>query len=395
MFPLHQPLQGGGGERAGRRQDPVSPPGCGKDSTQIRWSRRCRTPYPHPGSRAAHRGVWMGRYLFQVQQALGDGDQRAVILPGIPRVTVFLGHLALQVVAAARRPGAPMLRRRSAVQYGNQTLGSHEVHVGGCGHGAGDSSPGGAANLAVAAEVRLAVPWPRTTSAAPRRHRRRGRGALPTRRAPGRPPAPHLCVTGSASTRAASTAPGSAALPPLAAADAQSRARSPPTGAPATPASSLPWKDATYGGRKFIRPKTPPRRWERKLPERYALGCLSVEPKPQDFHPTTWTRVASAGRSAGSKRFACSPLTASEPLLLPVRTDAAFSHAVTICTESHHVTIRTPPIGQWEGDSTLFTFSRCQSERPFGGEGASRTEARGQSDCSVSMRKYYPTASER
>lgn len=81
------------------------------------------------------------------------------------------------------------------------------------------------------------------------------------------------------------------------------------------------------GGRKFIRPKTPPRRWERKLPERYALGCLSVEAKAQDFHPTTWTRVASPGRSARSKRhFSPSPLATSEPLLLPVHTVPAFSH---------------------------------------------------------------------
>ena len=79
-----------------------------------------------------------------------------------------------------------MLRHRSAVRNGNQTLGSHEVHVGGCGHGAGDSSPGGAAKLgggcggsarrALASDYeRCAARWPRG----------RGRGALPTRRARG------------------------------------------------------------------------------------------------------------------------------------------------------------------------------------------------------------------
>lgn len=45
---------------------------------------------------AAHRGGLDGSVLVQVQQALGDGDQRAVILPGVPRVTMLLGHLALR-----------------------------------------------------------------------------------------------------------------------------------------------------------------------------------------------------------------------------------------------------------------------------------------------------------
>lgn len=45
---------------------------------------------------AAHRGGLDGSVLVQVQQALGDGDQCAIILPGVPRVTVFLGHLALR-----------------------------------------------------------------------------------------------------------------------------------------------------------------------------------------------------------------------------------------------------------------------------------------------------------
>lgn len=45
---------------------------------------------------AAHRGGLDRSVLVQVQQALGDGDQRAVILPGVPRVTMLLGHLALR-----------------------------------------------------------------------------------------------------------------------------------------------------------------------------------------------------------------------------------------------------------------------------------------------------------
>lgn len=65
-----------------------------------------------------------------------------------------------------------MLRHRSAVRNGNQTLGSHEVHVGGRGHGAATAAPAARPNLAVAAEVGLALPWLRTKSAA----RRGGQG---------------------------------------------------------------------------------------------------------------------------------------------------------------------------------------------------------------------------
>lgn len=152
-----------------------------------------------------------------------------------------------------------MLRHRSAVRNGNQTLGSHEVHVGGRRHGAGDSSPSDAAKLgggcrgsarcALASDdERGAARWPRG----------RGRGALPTRRSAEATSAPHLYVTGSASAR-------SIHGPGLRCAAASRRrwcptpGAIPPTGAPAAP-SRLPWKGATRGGLKFIRPKTPPRR---------------------------------------------------------------------------------------------------------------------------------------
>lgn len=149
------------------------------------------------------------------------------------------------------------------------------------------AAPAARSNLAVAAEVLLVLPWPRTTNAA-RQQRGRGRGALPTRRSARATSAPHLYVIGSASARSRH-GPGSAALPPLAAALSCAR-RDPPTGAPAAP-SRLPWKDATRGGSKFIRLSTPPRRWERKLQERYTPSAAS----PWSQRPRTFTRPPLCG----------------------------------------------------------------------------------------------------
>ena len=63
-------------------------------------------------------------------------------------------------------------------------------------------------------------------------------------------------------------------------------------------------------------------KWDLIKPKRFFTSQETI-------NITTWTRVASAGRSARSKRhFSPSPLTASEPLLLPVRTVPAFSRTV-------------------------------------------------------------------
>lgn len=183
-----------------------------------------------------------------------------------------------------------MLRHRSAVRNGNQTLGSHEVHVGGRGHGAGDGGPGGAAKLGggCGGSVCPARAWDDELGAA-RRPRGRGRGALPTLRSAKATSAPHLYVTGSASARS-SHGPG------LRCAVASRRRWCPAPGAiPATGApaarSRLPWKDATRGGRKFIRLNTPPRRWERKLQERYTPSAAS----PSSQRPSTFTRPPPRG----------------------------------------------------------------------------------------------------
>lgn len=80
-----------------------------------------------------------------------------------------------------------MLRHRGAVGDGNQTLGSHEVHVGGRGHGAGDGTPGGAAKLdgGCGASARPALASDDERGAA--RPRGRGRGSLRLTGAPRRP----------------------------------------------------------------------------------------------------------------------------------------------------------------------------------------------------------------
>lgn len=177
-----------------------------------------------------------------------------------------------------------MLRHRSAVRDGHQTLGSHEVHVGGRGHGAGDSSSRRRGQTWLwLRKVRLALPWPRTTSAA-RLGAAKGAGAraLPTRRSAKATSAPHLYVTGSASARSIHRP-----APPRRRSrrrPAPRRARSPDGRSLLCPPSRLPWKDATRGGRKFIRLKTPPRRWERKLQERYTPSAAS----PSSQSPRTF-----------------------------------------------------------------------------------------------------------
>lgn len=243
-----------------------------------------------------------------------------------------------------------MLRHRSAVRNGNQTLGSHEVHVGGRGHGAGGSSPGGAAKLgggcggsarrALASDYeRCAARWPRG----------RGRGALPTRRSAEATSAPHLYVTGSASAR-------SIHGPGLRRAAASRRRRCPepgeiPADGRARHSELAPLERChTWRSQVYSTENAPEALGEETAREVHALGRLSVEPKPQDIHPTTRTQVASARRSARSKRhFSPSPLTASEPLLLPVRTVPAFSRTVTISQNPITSQSEPPPIGQWGG----------------------------------------------
>jgi hypothetical protein len=89
-----------------------------------------------------------------------DGYNKLLAMAISPsRWTPLIGHLALTTGTAAR---FQMDTRH----------GSHEVHVGGCGYSAGDRAPAVWPNVAVAAEVRLALSWPRTTSAHPRRWRR-------------------------------------------------------------------------------------------------------------------------------------------------------------------------------------------------------------------------------
>lgn len=176
-----------------------------------------------------------------------------------------------------------MLRHRSAVRNGNQTLGSHEIHVGGRGHGAGDSSPGGAAKLGGgcggSARPTLASDERRGAAA-----KGAGARALPTLRSAEATSAPHLYVTSSASARS-NHGPGLRRAAASRCRQCPAPGAVPTAGAPVAP-SRLPWIDATRGGRKFIRLNTPPRRWERKLQERYTPSAAS----PSSQRPETFTR---------------------------------------------------------------------------------------------------------
>lgn len=300
---------------------------------------------------AAHRGGLDGSVLVQVQQALGDGDQRAVILPGVPRVAVLLGHhLALGESQSLGVRSAPMLRHRSAVRNGNQTLGSHEVHVGGRGHGAGGSSPGGAAELGggcgASARPALAADDERWGGAAAKGAGARGASDSQEREATS---APHLYVTGSASARSIH-GPG---LRRAAAARRRPRPAPraiPPDGRagrsePAPLESCHTWRPQVYALQD-----APEARREETASEVHALGRLSVEPKPRDTQPTTGARVAGAGPRAGSRRhLPPGPRTPSEPRLWPARTVPAFSCSVTVSQNPITSQSKPPPIGQWGG----------------------------------------------
>lgn len=209
------------------------------------------------------------------------------------------------------------------------------------------AAPAARSNLAVAAEVRLTLPWPRTTNAA-RRPRGRGRGALPTRRSAKATSAPHLYVTRSASARSRHGAE-LAALPPLVAAVSCAR-RNPPDGRahrsqPASLERRHTWRSQVYSTEYALEALG-----EETAREVHALRRLSVELKTQDFHPTTPTQVARVGPRATSKRhFSPSPLTVSEPPLSPVRTVPAFPCSVTISQNPITSQFKPPPIGQWGG----------------------------------------------
>lgn len=246
-----------------------------------------------------------------------------------------------------------MLRHRSAVRNGNQTLGSHEVHVGGRGHGAGDGSPGGAAKLGggCGGSARPALASDDERGEARRGAAAKGagaRGASDSQERRGdlspsslrnrqrlrtqhpRPRAPPRCRL----------------LPP----PVPRAGRDPPDGRAGCSAPAPLERCHTWRSQVYSTENAPEALGEETAREVHALGRLSVEPKPQDIHPITPTQVARARPGARSKRyFSPSPRTASEPLLLPVRTVPAFSCSVTISQNPITSQPKPPPIGRWGG----------------------------------------------
>lgn len=197
-------------------------------------------------------------------------------------------------------------------------------------------------NLTVSAELRLALPWPRTTSPV-----RRGRGAgareLATRGSDEATSAPHLYVTGCASARSSRGRLRRCRRRP-----ARGPERSPDGRAlflrrllgemPHVAVASLfdckrvpvAEKDNCQAG---ARPRPPLRR-------AHAPG----------HQPSTRTRGAGAERDASLRRhFFPRPPTATEPLVLPRRAAPAFSSSVTISQNPITSQSRPPPIGQWGG----------------------------------------------
>lgn len=236
-----------------------------------------------------------------------------------------------------------MLRHGGAVGDGNQTLGSHEVHVGGRGHGAGDGTPGGAAKLdggcGASARPALASDDERCGEA-------EGAGAreLATRGSAEATSAPHLYVTGCASARSSRGRLRRCRRRP-----ARRPARFPRRARP--PPEPPPWRDATRGGRKFIRLQTRPSRGERQLRARRTPSAAS----PPSSRPGASAEDADAGGGDRAGR------RASYKTLLPASADgrrapgpaaprrSGILQLSNNFAESHHVTIQAPsnwPVGR-------------------------------------------------
>lgn len=173
-------------------------------------------------------------------------------------------------------------------------------------------------NLTVAAEVRLALPWSRTTSAVRRGRGGGGAGACDSRERRGD-------------------------LSPSSLRNRQRLRTQQPRPAP--------WRDATRGGRKFIRLQTRPSRGERQTASQaHALDRLGRRMDAPGDQPSTRTPGAGAERGAAPRRhFFPRPPTDAEPRVLPRRAAPAFSGSVTISQNPITSQSRPPPIGQWGG----------------------------------------------
>lgn len=170
-------------------------------------------------------------------------------------------------------------------------------------------------NLTVAAELRLALPWSRTTSAVRRGRGGGGAGACDSRERRGD-------------------------LSPSSLRNRQRLRTQQP----------VPWRDATRGGRKFIRLQTCPSHGESQLLARRTPRPPLRRADALRHQPSTRTRGAGAEWGAAPTRhFFPRPPTAAEPLVLPRRAAPAFSSSVTISQNPITSQSRPPPIGQWGG----------------------------------------------
>lgn len=131
------------------------------------------------------------------------------------------------------------------------------------------------------------------------------------------------------------------------------------------------WKDATRGGRKFIRLATPPRRWERKLQERSPPSAASPS-RRQRRGAVTRPPPGGGRRPDAAPRLGAPAAPRPGRRLSPARGRSAPGRHSLARQQFRRTPSRHNPnplqLASGEGDSTLFTFSPCQSERPFGGE---------------------------
>lgn len=197
-------------------------------------------------------------------------------------------------------------------------------------------------NLTVAAELRLALPWSRTTSAVRRGRGGGGAGACDSRERQGDLSPSSLRNRQRLRTQQPRPAPP-LSPPPCPAPRAIPRwARPPP--------EPVPWRDATRGGRKFIRLRTCPSHGESQLLARRTPRPPLRRADALRHQPSTRTRGAGAEWGAAPTRhFFPRPPTAAEPLVLLRRAAPAFSSSVTISQNPITSQSRPPPIGQWGG----------------------------------------------
>lgn len=197
-------------------------------------------------------------------------------------------------------------------------------------------------NLTVAAELRLALPWPRTTSAVRRGRGGGGAGACDSRERRGDLSPSSLRNRLRLRTQQPRPAPPLSPPPCPAPRAIPRRARPPP--------EPPPWRDATRGGRKFIRLQTRPSRGDRQLRARRTPSAASP-PSSRPGASAEYTDAGGGGR-AGRRAYKTLLPASADGHRAPGPAAPRRSGILQLSNnfaESHHVTIQAPsnwPVGR-------------------------------------------------